>query len=102
MAKVELDYGQISNSCITSIDNVIDSLNNAINYLQQNSIPSDFYRKNTLSNTISDLKSQRDNLVYVKNWLVNSNANYNSMIDKLNIQANKLPVYQVKRRTTIV
>ena len=102
MAKVSLDYGPISNNCITSLDIVIDALNDAIRFLQQNSIPSDFYKRTTLSNTIADLKSQRDNLVYVKNWIVNSNANYNSMIDKLNIQANKLPVYQVKRRTTIV
>ena len=37
MAKVSLDYGPISNNCITSIDSVIDALNEAIKYLQQNS-----------------------------------------------------------------
>lgn len=102
MSKVKLDFGQINNSCITNLDNAIDTLNSAISFLQQNLIPDDFYRKNTLSNIIADLKSKRDNLVYVKNWLINSNTNYNSMIDKLNIQANKLPVCRVKSRITKV
>lgn len=98
MAKVELDFGQISNGCIPNLEKVIDALNIAINYLQQNSIPDEFYRKDTLVNVIADLKSKRDSLVYVNNWLVNSNSNYNSMIDKLNIQANKLPVCRIKSR----
>ncbi len=102
MAKVELNYGPIENSCISSLESVISSLGEAISYLQQSFIPSDFYRRTTLSNTIEDLKVRKEQLSNIRNWLVNSNKNYNSMIDKLNIQANQLPVYQVKRRNTIV
>ena len=38
----------------------------------------------------------------VKGWLVESNKNYNSMIDKLETQANQLPVDQVKKRNSII
>lgn len=99
MAKVELNYGPIENSCINSLDSVIGYLDEVIRHLQQNSIPGDFNRRTMLSNTITDLKSQRKSLINVKNWLMSSNSNYNSMIDKLNLQASRLPVYQVKRRT---
>ena len=102
MSKIVLDYGPIQNNAISSLENVISSLNDAISFLQQNYIPGDFYRRTTLSNTIADLKAQRDKLTNIKNWLINSNKNYDSMIDKLCAQASKLPVYQVKQRKTIV
>ena len=102
MAKVELNYEPIESSCITSLDSVIDSLSQAISYLQQNSVPGDFYRRTTLLNTIDDLKKQRVQLSNIKSWLVNSNKNYDSMIDKLNVQASQLPVYQVKSRSSII
>ena len=89
MSKVELNYGPIENSCINSLDTVISYLDEVIRHLQQNSIPGDFNRRTTLSNTISDLKLQRKSLANIRSWLINSNNNYNSMIDKLNLQAKR-------------
>ena len=77
-------------------------LNTVISYLQQNSIPNDFYRYNTLVNTISDLKKQRDKLVNFKNWIVNSNKDYDSLISKFELQSVKLPTGRIKQRTTVV
>lgn len=102
MSKVNLNFSAINNECISSLDNVIACLDEVVAYLQQNSIPSDFYRKDTLANVISDLKNQRANITSVKSWIINSNANYDSMIDKLTIQATKLPAYQEKSRTSII
>ena len=102
MSKVKLSYSSLRNGSVNSLDNVVNQLNEAISYLQQNSIPGDFYMANTLYNTISDLKLQRNKLSSAKSWVINSNKNYDSMIDKLEVQANKLPVYQVKRRNTII
>lgn len=102
MSKIVLDYGPIENNAISSLENVINSLNDVINFLQQGSIPRDFYGRTTLLNTIADLKAQMDKLTNIKNWLISSNKNYDSMIDKLCAQASKLPVYQVKQRKTIV
>ena len=83
-------------------DSAINYLNTVINYLQQNSIPSDFYRYNTLINTISDLKKQRDKLTNFKSWVVNSNKDYDTLISSFDAQASKLPTGRIKKRTGIV
>ena len=48
MAKVSLSYDSISVNGFNALDSAINYLDTVINYLQQNSIPSDFYRYNTL------------------------------------------------------
>lgn len=102
MAKVYLNYSPISTNGINSLDTAINNINRVISYLQQNSIPSDFKKYSTLSNTISDLKKQRDSLVNLKNWLKDSNKNYDSFISKLQTQAYKLPSGLIKRRSSII
>lgn len=102
MGKVNLDYSNIPANALNQLDNAINYLNDVIRYLQQNSIPNDFYRKNTFSTCLSSLKNQRDKLVDIKSWVVNSNKNYDSMIEKLEEQAFQLPTYKLKKRRTIV
>ena len=102
MAKINLSYESISVNGINSLDSAIYYLNTVINYLQQNSIPSDFYRYNTLINTISDLKKQRDKLTNFKSWVVNSNKDYDTLISSFDVQASKLPTGRIKKRTGIV
>ena len=102
MAKVSLSYDSISVNGLNALDSAINYLDSVINYLQQNSIPSDFYRYNTLINTIADLKKQRGKLVDFKSWIVNSNKEYDSLISKFEVQAAKLPVGRIKQRTTVV
>lgn len=102
MARVSLSYDSISVNGLNALDSAINYLDSVINYLQQNSIPSDFYRYNTLINTIADLKKQRGRLVDFKNWIVNSNKEYDSLISKFEVQAAKLPVGRIKQRTTVV
>lgn len=102
MAKVSLSYDSISVNGLNALDSAINYLDSVINYLQQNSIPSDFYRYNTLVNTIADLKKQRGRLVDFKNWIVNSNKEYDSLISKFEVQAAKLPIGRIKQRTTVV
>ena len=102
MADVKLDYSSVGSLTVTSISSLSASLNKTINYLEQNSVPSDFSRRNEFYNVISDLKRQVKKLDDIKDWLVNSNKNYDSLIDKLNQQAMKLPVYQVKPRSKVI
>lgn len=102
MAKVVLNYGPIETNCINSLETAISNLQSVVSYLQQNSIPTDFSRYSMLSNTLSDLKNQLDKLIYLKDWLIKSNRNYDSFISKLELQSSKLPVYQIKRRTSII
>ena len=102
MARIQLDYDSISVNGINALDSAVNYLNTVINYLQQNSIPSDFYRYNTLINTISDLKKQRDKLINFKSWVVNSNKDYDSLISTFDAQASKLPTGRIKKRTGLV
>ena len=55
-----------------------------------------------LKKEIADLKKQRGRLVDLKNWIVNSNKEYDSLISKFEVQAAKLPVGRIKQRTTVV
>lgn len=102
MAKISLSYDAVSVNGLNSIDSAINYLDTVINYLQQNSIPSGFYRYNTLVNTISDLKKQRDKLVEFKSWIINSNKEYDSLISKFETQAGKLPTGRIKQRISNV
>lgn len=102
MSKINLNYGPIQSNCLPALDNAATYLSEAVNALQQASIPGDFYKKSTLQNTISNLKDYKSTIQNVKGWIYDSNKNYDSMIDKLENQANKLPVYIVGKRNQII
>lgn len=102
MSKVKIDFGAIETNALPAIDNATGHINEAIAALQQAAIPSDFSKLDLLKSTFSNLKTYTRTLNNTKTWLVESNKNYNSMIDKLELQANKMPVDQVKKRNTII
>lgn len=102
MSKVSLSYGGISSNGINSLDNAINSLNTVINFLQAGSIPTDFNQYNNLVNTIADLKKQRDKVIYLKDWIINSNKDYDSFITKLEGQSFKLPTCCIKHRSSTI
>ena len=102
MAKINLNYDAIKVNGINALDNAINYLSSVINYLQQNSIPNDFNKYNILTNTISDLKKQKEKLVDFKSWLVNSNKAYESLISSFESQVAKLPAGRIKKRTSVV
>lgn len=99
MSKVKLDYKAID---IDAIENFISLLDDAVSFLGRNSVPNDFSMRNTIYNVVSDLRKQRTKLNEIRIWLINSNKNYDSLIDRLNSQALKLPSYQIKSRTKII
>lgn len=102
MSKVSLNFGSIESTCLPAIDNAAGHISEAVAVLQQSSVPGDFYRRTELLNTISNLQSYVKRLNNAKTWLVDSNKNYNSMIDKLELQANQMPIDQVKKRNSII
>lgn len=102
MSKISLNYSVIETNCIPAIDNLVGYLDAAIGSLQQTSVPRDFYKRETLINTISHLKSYSSSLSKTKDWLKDSNKNYDSMIDKLESQARKLPTNHVERRKQVI
>lgn len=97
MSKVNINFGSIETAGIPAMDNAIGYISESLIALQQTSIPGDFYRRTELLNTISNLQSYVKRLNNAKSWLIASNKNYDSMIDKLELQANQLPIDQVKK-----
>lgn len=102
MSKINLQYSTISTNCVDKIDSAIKSINSALTYLQAFDIPGDFYRRTQLINTISKLKNQYQKLVTIKTSIVNSNSDYNTVIDDLIDAANNLPVDKIKKRASII
>lgn len=102
MSKISLNYGPIQSNCLPALDNAANYLSDAISALRQSSIPGDFYKKSTLQDTISNLNQHKSSIQNIKTWIYDSNKNYDSMIDKLENQANKLPVYTVGKRNQII
>ncbi len=102
MARVELDSTGLKSGCIINLNDAINTVNKVLNYFDYFDIPYDFSRKNDLKNVESKLRNIKEDLDYVKNWIYNSNDNYNTLISNLKTQANKLPNYIVKQRNNII
>lgn len=102
MSKVYINFQPIETSAVPAIDNVATLFSEAIASLQQVSVPGDFYKRDTFLNTISSLKKHVSTLNDAKIWLIESNKNYNGMIDKFVVQANKMPVIHVRKRGSVI
>lgn len=102
MSKVYINSQNLNNGFIVQMNDAINIVQKALNYFDYFEIPFDFKKKNTLKNIESDLKSIKKELNNIKSWVVDSNGNYNTLINNLKNQANGLPDYQVKQRTNIV
>ena len=102
MSSINLQYGNISTNCLDKIDSVIKSLNKSLNYLQAFDIPRDFSRRTQLLNAISNIKIHQQDLMNIRNSIVNSNNDYNSVTDNILDVANHLPVDKIKKRSTII
>ncbi len=102
MAKVELDSIGLKSSCMINLNDAINTVNKVLNYFDYFDIPYDFSKKNDLRNVESKLRNIKKDLDYVKQWIWDSNDNYNTLINNLKTQSNKLPNYRVKQRDNII
>lgn len=102
MSKVDLDYTNLKTNCILNLSDTINLMNKVLNYFDNFDIPYDFSKKNDLKNVEIKLRNVKTELNKVKNWMVDSNNNYDILINNLKNQANRLPTYRVKQRNNIV
>lgn len=102
MSKVYINSQNLSSGFIIYINDSINSVNKALNYFDYFDIPYDFKKRSTLKDVESTLRDVKKELSNIKSWVVDSNSNYNTLINNLKTQANNLPSYQIKQRNNIV
>lgn len=102
MSKVYLNSTNLNSGFVIRINDSINAVNKALNYFNYFDIPYDFKKRSTLKSIESTLTSVKNELNYIKNWVVDSNSNYNTLINNLKNQANSLPSYQIKQRNNII
>ena len=102
MAKIEIDSSNLNANCLLYISDTIKAVAAAMSYYEQTNVPYDFQKKSELRNVYEELSKVKSNLQNVYDWIVNSNKDYNTLIDNLNVQANVLSVDQLSRRSNIV
>lgn len=102
MSKVNLDYTGLKSGCVLNLNDTINIVNKALGYLDCFDIPSDFNKKSELKEVGNKLCAIKKDLTNIENWIVNSNNNYDTLVNNLNTQTNTLPTYHVKQRNNIV
>lgn len=102
MAKVDLDSSGLNSSCVINLNDSINTISKVINHFDYFDIPFDFSKRSELKNVESKLREVKKDLNNIKNWVVDSCNNYNTLINNLNNQANSLPTYQIKQRNNII
>lgn len=102
MARVDLDYSGLNSGCVLNLRDTISLIDKAVNYFDYFDIPFDFVKKNQLKEVENKLRKIKKDLSDIENLIVNSNDNYNSLINNLETQANTLPVHHIKQRNNIV
>lgn len=102
MARVDLDYSGLNSGCVLNLKDTISLIGKAVNYFDYFDIPFDFAKKNQLKEVENKLRKIKKDLSGIENLIVNSNDNYNSLINNLETQANTLPVHHIKQRNNIV
>ena len=102
MSKVKLSFDDLNSGCLLRLNDTINNIDKTIKLFDNFDIPNDFSRKRELLKVKNDLSEIRKNIKCVKSWIVDSNNNYNTLINNLKLQMNKLPSYQLKKRNSII
>ena len=102
MSKVELDSSNLKANCLLYINDTIKAISTAMNYYEQMNVPYDFSRRYELRNIYEELSNIKKSLQNTYDWIVDSNKDYNTLIDNLSTQAGYLSVDQITRRNNII
>lgn len=96
MSKIDINYGNLRYRCVQNLDDAISNLNKAITYYNQISIPRDFAQSGTLKNIANDILNCNKKISNIRKWVVNSNSDFDNLLQNLTDQANRMPINGVK------
>lgn len=102
MAKININSIELRENCIPQLKDTISSLKKAYDYFDYFDIPLDFSKRQKLKNVRLKIKNIINDLEYAKNWIVDSNNDYNGVIEKLNEKNSKLSTSTIKTRNNII
>ncbi len=98
MSTLKLDSYNMKNRCIPRIDDLIETLKNAKNYLSYNSLPSNFKHRGQLESVIDSINSCINNLRNVKNYITESDDSFDRILQDITQDSQKLPTNIINRR----
>ena len=100
--RVIIDTINLKTYALPPADNTLDELQRAINIAESLDIPNGFSYRTYLNGLASSIKSERDTLKLVKDFINISIINYNGLttttIDNLKV----IPVIDIKRRNIVI
>ncbi len=102
MAKVDIDSTNLKNGFIVYINDAIAEINKVLRYFDNFSVPYDFSRRGELNSVEQTFRDIKKNLEDVKNWVVDSNNDFNKVISAIKDYNEQLPQYTIRQRTTII
>lgn len=101
MTKLLINYDALKNSCIQNLNNSISKLDEVINVFNNLSIPYNYGKRQSIFNIKSSVISKRNELVNIRNWIVNSNDDFNATISQLCSSTSKLSKLKFGKRKGI-
>lgn len=102
MSKVDINYGNLKYSCVQNLDDAISNLNKVITNCNQIDIPRDFTQASTLREVMRDIINCKNRISDTKNWVINSNSDFDNLLQNLTYQANKISTCVIKRKNNSI
>lgn len=96
MSKIEFDSYNLKNKVNPTIDDIISSLKAAKSYLNDVTLPQDFYYRTTFYNTISGLQGVIDRLEKVQSKINKTSTDFSETKQEISSVLNKLPINIIK------
>lgn len=102
MAKLLFKESPFTNIVIYGLDNCLNYLNDANQFIYSISIPRDFGKKSQLQDCLTEIRKIRKDISDLKTWGVDSCKKYNNALKDMNSLASLLPKLQLQVRNLVV
>lgn len=97
MAKLEVDFSNLNN-LEQLFDDIISNYDRVINNSKNTYIPYDFQKKYSFQENHSNILKDREALIELKKWTINSLKELHDLNDILVKQAGNLPINTIKSK----
>jgi len=102
MTRLNFEGNSLNRVVVTSIDSTISQLDTALQAFGSLSIPAGFPDTGTINRSRDDLNTTRTRLRTLRNWAIDSTADFRTVVMNTEQAATSLPLPEVKARVPVV